>query len=411
MQLKILQTLLLCISPVSIACGEILTGSLLQALGVCFRLFSSKNGMIANTSSAALRQVIQLLYDKIQTDAVEQDPAVLAEKRALIKTLSEQSGEEMKSSNTAVVVTADEDFPLADLPPEQLNGFLLYRDLCILANASEQGRTQARWLTLSSNVSPSLCIELLEGIVSGHKRLFGIEPALFTLLKRDTCVLISRLLRSTFDFPLLVRLVRCVSLIVRHCHTRLRSECEVFMTLLIKMLGQEFPMWQHVLVLEALVGFTQSASLVYFLYSRYDDANNNKIIASVCHSLSSFISSSPLPPDASGVLGHKLSGGKKPVRGLESLNDEEPPVWDEVYRVSLSIESIIQIVNGLANLAALSESGTATPSAGSSSGAADGTSKAGLDAAPVSPPASVLSPTSTSASASAFAAGEEEAAS
>ena len=412
-QLKILQTLLLCISPVSIACGEILTGSLLQALGVCFRLFSSKNGMIANTSSAALRQVIQLLYDKIQTDAVEQEAAVLAEKRSEIRALSEQSGEEMKSSNTAIVVTADEDFPLAELPPEQLNGFLLYRDLCILANASEQGRTQARWLTLSSTVSPSLCIELLEGIVSGHKRLFGIEPTLFTLLKRDTCVLISRLLRSTFDFPLLVRLLRCVSLIVRHCHPRLRSECEVFLTLLIKMLGQEFPMWQHVLVLEALVAFTQSASLVYFLYSRYDDANNNKIIASVCHSLSSFISSSPLPADASGVLGYKLSGGKKPVKGLESLNDEEPPVWDEVYRVSLSIESIIQIVNGLANLAALSESDAAAVSImmrGSSttttSEKTEEKSKASLD--PMSPPPSIMSPTANSSSASAFAPDDDE---
>ena len=405
-QLKILQTLLLCISPVSIACGEILTGSLLQALGVCFRLFSSKNAMIANTSSAALRQIIQLLYDKIQTEALEQEPQVLAEKRAEIRRMSEQSGEEMKSSHTAIVVTADEDFPLAELPPEQLNGFLLYRDLCILANASEQGRTQARWLTLSSNVSPSLCIELLESIVNGHKRLFGIEPTLFTLLKRDTCVLISRLLRSTFDFPLLVRLLRCVSLIVRHCHTRLRSECEVFMTLLIKMLGQEFPMWQHVLVLEALVGFTQSASLVYFLYSRYDDANiPNKIIASVCHSLSSFISSSPLPPDASGVLGYKLSGGKKPTKGLECLNDEEPPVWDEVYRVSLSIESIIQIVNGLANLAALSESDAAAVAVmrGSSTASerAEEKSKAAHD--PVFSPPSLMSPTAHSASASASA--------
>ena len=408
-QLKILQTLLLCISPVSLSCGEILTGSLLQALGVCFRLFSSKNAMIANTSSAALRQIIQLLYDKMQTDALEQEQAVLAEKRAEIRRLSELSGEEMKSSNTAIVVTADEDFPLAELPPEQLNGFLLYRDLCILANASEQGRTQARWLTLSSNVSPSLCIELLEGIVSGHKRLFGLEPTLYTLLKRDTCVLISRLLRSTFDFPLLVRLLRCVSLIVRHCHTRLRSECEVFMTLLIKMLGQEFPMWQHVLVLEAMVGFTQSASLVYFLYSRYDDANNNKIIASVCHSLSSFISSSPLPPDASGVLGYKLSGGKKPVRALESLNDDEPPVWDEVYRVSLSIESIIQIVNGLANLAALSESDAAAATAlrggATTAEKAEEKTKGGLD---IASPAPLMSPTSSPSQAHAFAAADDD---
>ena len=411
-QLKILQTLLLCISPVSIACGEILTGSLLQALGVCFRLFSSKNAMIANTSSAALRQIIQLLYDKIQSDAVEQDAAVTAEKRAEIRRLSEQSGEEMKSSNTAVVVTADEDFALADLPAEQLNGFLLYRDLCILANASEQGRTQARWLTLSSTVSPSLCIELLEGIVSGHKRLFGIEPTLFTLLKRDTCVLISRLLRSTFDFPLLVRLLRCVSLLVRHCHTRLRSECEVFMTLLIKMLGQEFPMWQHVLVLEALVGFTQSAGLVYFLFSRYDDANSNSIIASICRSLSSFILSSQLPPDASGVLGYKLSGGKKQPKALECLNEEEPPTWDEVYRVSLSIENIIAIVSGLANLAALSESDAAavTVMRGSStlSEKSEEKSKAAFDS--VSSPPPLMSPTaaSSASAASAFAPDDDD---
>ena len=195
----------------------------------------------------------------------------------------------------------------------------------------------------------------LEAVIGGNRQLFLLEPVFFVLLKRDVCVLLSRLLRSNFDFPIVVRVVRCVALLVKHFHARMPGEVEVFLTLLIKMLGQEFPMWQHILVLEALTQFTASSPLLYFFYAQYDD-RGNKVIGSVCHSLGGFISSSQIGSDTSGLLGYRLSGGKKPVRALELLNEEEPPTYDELYRVSLSIESIIQIVKMTGDLATLADS-------------------------------------------------------
>ena len=357
-QLKILQTLLLCIAPASIACGEILTGSLLQSLGVTFKLYGNKSPMVSNTSSAALRQIITLLFDRIEADSKAQSTAIQQGKAQQLQADAGKGNEEMKSSNTSVVVSADDvGGPLEAMTAEQVNGFLLFRDLCILSNASDIGKTSPRWLNLSSTVSPALCVELLEGVIGGNRGVFLLEPAFFMLLKRDVCVLLSRLLRSNFDFPIVVRVVRCVTLLVKHFHSTLPGEVEVFLTLLIKMLGQEFPMWQHILVLEALTQFTASSPLLYFFYSRYDD-RGNKVIGSVCHTLGGFISSSQVGGDTNGLLGYKVSGGKKPIKALELLNEEEAPVYDEVYRVSLSIESIIQIIKMTGDLATLADAPT-----------------------------------------------------
>ena len=354
-QLKILQTLLLCIAPSSIACGEILTGSLLQSLGITFKLYASKSGVISNTSSAALRQVLTLLFERVDADAKGVGEAEKARKRDVMRVEAARGNEEMKSSNTAVVVSPDDVAgPLDALPAEAVNAFLLYRDLVILSNASDIGKTQPRWLNLSSTVSPALCVELIEGILAGNRGLFASEPAFFALLKRDTCVLLSRLLRSNFDFPVVVRVVRCVTLIMRHFHARLAGEVEVFLVLLIKMLGSDFPMWQHVLVLECLQQFTAQPSLVYFAFSRYDD-RGNKVVGSICHTLGGFISSSQVGGDTAGLLGYKLSGGKKPLKALDLLNEEEPPAYDELYRVALSIESIFQVVKMTGDLAALAD--------------------------------------------------------
>jgi len=73
-QLKILQTLLLAISPSSVethptvltgGTKELLQGSLLQALGICLRLHGMKNPSIRNTAFAALRQMVTLLFDRV----------------------------------------------------------------------------------------------------------------------------------------------------------------------------------------------------------------------------------------------------------------------------------------------------------------------------------------------------------
>ena len=386
-QLRILQTLLLCIAPASIACGEILTGSLLQSLGICFRLFASRSPVIHNTSSAALRQIVSLLYDKVQQDSEAQGEDEQRERREALRSLAAGGNEEMKSSCTSVVVTPDDQpgCPVDAMSAEQQNGFLLFRDLCILSNASDHGRTQPRWLTLSSPVPPSLCIELIEAVLSSSRPLFHTEPAFFVLLKRDACVLLSRLLRSNFDFPVVVRVVRCVALIVRHFHSRLTAECEVFLTLLIKMLGAEFPLWQQVLVLECWTLFSSSSSLLYFFFLRYDDSSNNKVVASVCHALGSFISSSQVGGEQAGLLGWKLSGGRKPVRAMDALNEEDSPQYDDVSRVSLSIESIIHIVNGLTNLAALSGATTEQAAANGSGQAADDKDRGGRGGAAAAP--------------------------
>lgn len=65
-QVRVLQTLLQALSPRAIQTTELLRGCLLQALGICFKLYDNKNPVIRHTAFAALRQVVELLFDHVQ---------------------------------------------------------------------------------------------------------------------------------------------------------------------------------------------------------------------------------------------------------------------------------------------------------------------------------------------------------
>ncbi len=75
-QVKVLQTLLLAITPKSFARGRayatelVASGTVLAAVGICIRLFdvarAANSSLIHNTAFAALRQLVTLLFDHVQ---------------------------------------------------------------------------------------------------------------------------------------------------------------------------------------------------------------------------------------------------------------------------------------------------------------------------------------------------------
>ena len=63
-------------------------------------------------------------------------------------------------------------------------------------------------------------------------------------------------------FPIVMRLLRIVSVLVRQYYALLVTQCEIFLSLLIKFLDPEKPAWQRALTLEVLVKLCPQPALI-----------------------------------------------------------------------------------------------------------------------------------------------------
>jgi hypothetical protein len=160
-KLKILQTLLLAISPNTAESDQLSQSALLQGLSVCFRLFGNSDPIIHNTAFAALRQAISLLFERVERPIREEwrlagfVPRVDPSGRPILSL----SANSINSSNPA------------ELSAESKNALLLFRDLCVLSKGGSEG---ARWLTMTSRVPPKVGLELIEAILGNHQLLLYV---------------------------------------------------------------------------------------------------------------------------------------------------------------------------------------------------------------------------------------------
>lgn len=113
-----------------------------------------------------------------------------------------------------------------------------------------------------SNAFRQMMLTSENGEIVSHHAIgeLGSCDAMFTaMLPRNVCPLLIKSLRSQADFPLTVRLMRTVVLLVRRYRPFIVGEVETLLTLLFKMVynvpphGTTSPLWHRALTLEALL--------------------------------------------------------------------------------------------------------------------------------------------------------------
>lgn len=107
------------------------------------------------------------------------------------------------------------------------------------------------------------------GTPSFHTHVFPSRP-LFSCI-RQACSVLVKLMRSSTRFQIVLRVMRCVSVLVKEYHRHLQVETEVFITLVFRMLDQGYPMWHRMLSLEAIHAFCLDPEILYFLFSSFDE--------------------------------------------------------------------------------------------------------------------------------------------
>ncbi|KER22908.1 hypothetical protein T265_09082 [Opisthorchis viverrini] len=394
-ELRVLQTAILLLTTSGTVRGKLLA----RALTLCLRLHNSKTPATVNTAAAAIRQCACAVFDR-----------VLKEEASLSDEVNKSVGLHNLRPDEVVCISVDE------LRPASKDAYRLFQDICALLNDEP-----AQWLTGTLDLNRSLGLELIESIITQFSRLFRQNVAFAYLLKTNLCPLVIKLfspslkLRPTpsassptglaevasaalaaaaaavahasaavyssstsatsgekATFPLLVRLKRLITVTVEQYFHLLNTECEIYLSLLIRFLDVEKTAWQRALALEVLHKFSAQPELIRHVCMSYDmRQHSTKIFRELVNTLSQYVQTvlnnpllgdelakesgqpnalvSPHAPNQS-LLYYKGSFFLilQPTSFLVDLLDRsEAPTLQDGYCLSLAVSCLLRIVQTL----------------------------------------------------------------
>ncbi|CEH17922.1 Uncharacterized conserved protein [Ceraceosorus bombacis] len=248
-----------------------------KTLLICFQMReSSKVTAVYTAAGATLSQVVMTVFDKVK------------EEDAILDGIKE-GGEDAAAVAPLAAMTVP--VPGSDgitLFPSSKDAYRLLSDLNALASGDE-----APFLGLAS-LPRTFALELIESILKNHAYLFkpANHPELLLSLRQSICPLLIRALSEQPDFPVTLRLVRLLFVLLRQFNSELKVEVEILMSILQRLLSQvssagnpaapkdvrrssaegqqASPAWLRILAMEAARGLCSDGELLRNLWRWYD---------------------------------------------------------------------------------------------------------------------------------------------
>ncbi|PPR04311.1 hypothetical protein CVT24_013384 [Panaeolus cyanescens] len=379
-QLRILQTLVSLVPNFPAIHGPLLADALL----LCFKLQESRIAVVSSTAAATLRQLVMFVVDKM-----------VAEDRL-------SDSEDIPSSNLTEVKLPDG--TTKKLGPSATDAFSVFEDLCLLANGEKPHFLKLEFL------HKTFALELIESVLTNYHQLFRQHGELILLLSHHLCPLLLKSLSDRPQFPLLLRCTRVVFLLLKQFSLELNTEAEVFLMLLIRMVGEEHPTeggdsqpqihparppWMRVLAMEVMRGQVSfHLKLIRNIWDRYDaQEGGSKALTSLITALKRLVTEKPnllgtssqmggvgLPSESvtspggaaaygldmagrvasatvSGVAGIigvggaglSLQGSSMKVQCIDQLDKADAPPIPESYIYLLAVQCLISLCEGFAS--------------------------------------------------------------
>ncbi|KAG5311481.1 MON2 protein, partial [Acromyrmex insinuator] len=283
-EVKVLQTVTLLLTSNAVVHGDTLARNLV----LCFRLHFTKDCTTINTAGATVRQLVSLVFER-----------VIAE--------NEQSSDQPESDE---VNLEELKIPTNQAPkglgPCAADAYLMFQDLVQLVNAD-----QPYWLIGITEMTRTFGLELLESVLTNFSSVFFKHLEFSFLLKERVCALVIKLFSPNIKyrnsvpaslqqatpldkpyFPISMRLLRVVSILIQKYHSLLVTECEIFLSLIVKFLDPDKPTWQRALALEVLHKMTVQADLLTNFCECYDlKPHATNIFQDIVNSLGAYVHS------------------------------------------------------------------------------------------------------------------------
>lgn len=237
----------------------------------------SKVAVVSSTAAATLRQSVMAVFDK-----VKDEDAVLDGIKG--------GGEDAAALAPVAAMSLDLPQGAVTLFPSSRDAYLVFSDLCSLANAEP-----ATFLSLDS-LSKTFSLELVESVLSNHQRLFASagsanrqsisHPELLYLLRSKVCPLLIKSLSEPPAFPIHLRLMRLLFLLLRQFSSDLVLEVEILLSILLRTInpsaqelaahgGSPSLLWQQVLALEVLRSLCSDDVFLRNLWLWYDSGSTD----------------------------------------------------------------------------------------------------------------------------------------
>ncbi|KAK6139372.1 hypothetical protein DH2020_026880 [Rehmannia glutinosa] len=355
-QLKTLQTILIIFQSRLQPDNE---ENMAHALGICLRLLENNRSSdsVRNTAAATFRQAVALIFDHV----------ICAES---LPTGRFGSGGYTSRTNS---VTSDVNRNIKLLELEVISGgpslmrntltktgklgLCLLEDLTTLAAGGS-----AIWLRAGS-IQRSFALDLLEFILCNYVVLFRTLIPFEQVLRHQICSLLMTSLRTNSEIegevgePYFRRLVlRSVAHIIRLYSSSLTTESEVFLSMLVRVIALDLPLWHRILVLEILRGFCVEARTLRILFQNFDlHPNNSNVVEGMVKALARVVSTVQYLETGEESLAAVAGMFSSKAKGIEWSLDTDASnatvlVASEAHAISLAIEGLLGVVFAVATL-------------------------------------------------------------
>ncbi|KAF2030118.1 hypothetical protein EK21DRAFT_66151 [Setomelanomma holmii] len=244
-QLKILQALP---SLLQNYATDIWGDHLSTVLQICSSLQNAKNPAVSSTAAATLQQLVITVFDRV-------------------------AAEDERALEIPIVTEVKGDDGLVPVRPAANDAYKLFNDLVLLVVGEKP-----LFMRLSP-IPPASLLELVEAVLSNHGPIMTSHVEQVHIVRTLLMPLIIRSLSDRLSFPVTVRIMRILNLVIRNHLDILPSECEIALGLLNHMLDPEAsPLWKRVICLEIFRGIYADPRLLLLVYSHFDAFEGKKAI-------------------------------------------------------------------------------------------------------------------------------------
>ena len=330
-ELKVLQCALALVTNSTIVYGELLPKPII----ICFRLKSSKDPTTAAIAAATLRQLVHAVLERVERE----DGAGAA----------------------APPVARRHTHAPPNLRQAASDAYLLFQDLCLLTNGDVP-----HWLLGVTEMSQSFGLELVETALTGSPNLFFRHPEFRFLLKEKVCALVIRMFspstaRTThgeqsqkagrsLSFAVMIRLLRITKALIMQFYNLLATESEIFLSMLVRFLDNEKPVWQRVTSLEVLHSIICQPELIKAFCVHYDmQPSSTKVYRDLLVAIGTYVTAALQDGTHSErvVLGAPAVAGK--AMFIEMLDKVDIPSITDTYGVSVAFACLLDCVKSMSS--------------------------------------------------------------
>ncbi|KAG2244149.1 hypothetical protein Bca52824_094007 [Brassica carinata] len=356
-QLKTLQTILIIFQSRLHPETE---DNMVLALSICLRLLDNNRlPSVYNTAAATFRQAVALVFDQVV--AAESLPMPKFSSSSQTARTGSVTGDLSQNINNSGPLEKDVisgRLTMRDILSETGKlGLRLLEDL----TASAAGGSAA-WLHVTS-LPRTFSLELIEFVLSNYISVFKILRPYEQVLRHQICSLLMTSLRTSSELegemvePYIRRLVlRSVAHIIRLYSSSLITECEVFLSMLVKATFLDLPLWHRILVLEILRGFCVEARTLQILFQNFDThPKNTNVVESMVKALARVVSSIQFQETSEESLAAVAGMFSSKAKGIEWILDNDASsaavlVASEAHAITLAIEGLLGVVFTVATL-------------------------------------------------------------